>query len=118
MAERSGGLVGTFKIDDGRKVQPAAWLMKDEASFWWKVTNGERTWETWIGHTIRKWIQRRALASTVVRWDTSLGTARRNEDKGRGQDQLLEGRRTLSRLVDRIGLGKLSVGGLISLSDC
>ena len=33
MAERSGGLVGTFKIDDGRKVQLAAWLIKDEASF-------------------------------------------------------------------------------------
>ena len=30
----SGGLVGTFKIDDGRKVQLAAWLMKDEVSFW------------------------------------------------------------------------------------
>ena len=48
MAERSGGLVGTFEIDDGRKVQPAAWLMKDEASFWWEVTNGERAEETWI----------------------------------------------------------------------
>ena len=106
MAERSGGLVGTFEIDDGRKVQPTAWLMKDEASFWWKVTNGERTWETWIGHTIRKWIQRRALASTVVRWDTSLGTVRRNEGKGRGQNPLLEDRRMLKGLVDRVEIRK------------
>ena len=34
MLDGSGGLVGTFKIDDGRKVQSAAWLMKDKASFW------------------------------------------------------------------------------------
>ena len=54
MAQGSGGLVGTFKIDDGKKVQPVAWLMEDEASFWWKVTNGECAGETWIGHTIRK----------------------------------------------------------------
>ena len=39
----SGGLIGTFKIDNGRKVQLAAWLIKDEASFWWEVTNGECT---------------------------------------------------------------------------
>ena len=35
-------LFGIFEVDDGRKVQLAAWLMKDEASFWWEVTNGER----------------------------------------------------------------------------
>ena len=56
------------------------------------------------------------LASTVVRWGTLLGTARRNEGKDRGQDQLLEGRQTLSRLVDRIEIGKISVEGLIFLS--
>ena len=39
--EGSGGLVGTFKIDDGRKVQIAVWLAKDETSSWWEVTNGE-----------------------------------------------------------------------------
>ena len=43
------------------------------------------------------------------RWDTSLETARRDEDK--------EGRRTLLRLVARIEIGKISIVGLISLSD-
>ena len=52
----------------------------------------------------------------MVRWGTLLGTARRNEGKDRGQDQLLEGRQTLSRLVDRIEIGKISVEGLIFLS--
>ena len=27
-------LFGIFEVDDGRKVQLAAWLMKDEATFW------------------------------------------------------------------------------------
>ena len=27
-------LFGIFEIEDGRKVQLAAWLMKDEPSFW------------------------------------------------------------------------------------
>ena len=33
-------LFGIFDLDDCLKVQLAAWLMKDEASFWWEVTNG------------------------------------------------------------------------------
>ena len=36
-----------FEVEDGRKVQLAAWLMKDEASFWWEVTNGGRSIDTW-----------------------------------------------------------------------
>ena len=40
-------LFGIFDLDDCKKVQLAAWLMKDEASFWWEVTNGERAVETW-----------------------------------------------------------------------
>ena len=37
---------GIFDLDDCKKVQWAAWLMKDEASFWWEVTNGEHVVET------------------------------------------------------------------------
>ena len=40
-------LFGIFEVEDGRKVQLAAWLMKDEASFWWEVTNGEHPVDTW-----------------------------------------------------------------------
>ena len=40
-------LFGIFEVEDGRMVQLAAWLMKDEASFWWEVTNGEHPVETW-----------------------------------------------------------------------
>ena len=40
-------LFGIFDLDDCKKVQLAAWLMKDEALFWWEVTNGERAVETW-----------------------------------------------------------------------
>ena len=54
----------------------------------------------------------------MEKWSTSLGTSQRNEDKGRGQEQLLEGRRIPSSLVARIEIGKFSVEGLISLSVC
>ena len=30
-----------------RKIQLAAWLLKDEASFWWEVTQAGRPVETW-----------------------------------------------------------------------
>ena len=40
-------MFGIFDLDDCKKVQLAAWLMKDEALFWWEVTNGERVVETW-----------------------------------------------------------------------
>ena len=60
----------------------------------------------------------RALASTVEKWGTSQGTAQRNEGKGSGRNPLLEDRRIPSRLVDSMEIGKLSVEGLISLSDC
>merc|ERR1712080_80021 len=40
-------LFGIFEVEYGRKVQLAAWLMKDEASFWWEVTNGGRPVDTW-----------------------------------------------------------------------
>ena len=40
-------LFGIFDLDDCKKVQLVAWLMKDKASFWWEVTNGERPVDTW-----------------------------------------------------------------------
>ena len=36
-----------FEVEDNRKVQLAAWLMKEEASYWWEVTNAARPLETW-----------------------------------------------------------------------
>ena len=35
-------------MDNRQKIQLAVWLLKDEASFWWEVTNGERPVETWM----------------------------------------------------------------------
>ena len=40
-------LFGIFEVDDHRKIQLAAWLLKDEASFWWEVTQAGRPVETW-----------------------------------------------------------------------
>ena len=37
-----------FEVDDRQKIQLAVWLLKDEASFWWEVTNGERPVERWM----------------------------------------------------------------------
>ena len=34
-------------MEDHRKVQLAAWLLKEEAAFWWEVTNATRPVETW-----------------------------------------------------------------------
>ena len=36
-----------FDMEDHRKVQLAAWLLKEEAAFWWEVTNATRPVETW-----------------------------------------------------------------------
>ena len=36
-----------FDMEDHRKVQLAAWLLKEEAAFWWEVTNATRPIETW-----------------------------------------------------------------------
>ena len=36
-----------FDVEDHRKVQLAAWLLKEEAAFWWEVTNATRPVETW-----------------------------------------------------------------------
>ena len=36
-----------FEVDDRQKIQLAVWLLKDEASYWWEVTNAERPVETW-----------------------------------------------------------------------
>ena len=36
-----------FEVEDRRKIQLAAWLLKDEASFWWAVTQAGRPVETW-----------------------------------------------------------------------
>ena len=36
-----------FEVEDNRKVQLAAWLMKEEASYWWEVTNATMPIETW-----------------------------------------------------------------------
>ena len=40
-------LFAIFGVDDGQKVRLAAWLMKEEASNWWEVTNATRPVETW-----------------------------------------------------------------------
>ena len=36
-----------FGVDDRQKIQLAVWLLKDEASYWWEVTNAQRAVETW-----------------------------------------------------------------------
>ena len=36
-----------FEVEDHRKVQLAAWLLKEEAAFWWEVTNATKPVETW-----------------------------------------------------------------------
>ena len=36
-----------FEVEDRRKIQLAAWLLKDEASFLWEVTQAGRPVETW-----------------------------------------------------------------------
>ena len=36
-----------FGVDDRQKIQLAVWLLKDEASYWWEVTNAQRVVETW-----------------------------------------------------------------------
>lgn len=36
-----------FELDDRRKVQLAAWKLKDEASYWWEGTQAERPVATW-----------------------------------------------------------------------
>ena len=36
-----------FELEDRRKIQLAAWLLKDEASFWWEVTQAGHPVETW-----------------------------------------------------------------------
>ena len=42
-----------FEVDDRQKVQLAVWLLKDEASYWWEVTNAERPVETWMDFRTR-----------------------------------------------------------------
>ena len=38
-----------FEVDDRQKIQLAVRLLKDEASYWWEVTNAERQVELgWI----------------------------------------------------------------------
>lgn len=36
-----------FGVDDRQKIQLAVWLLKDEASYWWEVTNAQREVDTW-----------------------------------------------------------------------
>ena len=36
-----------FKVEDRRKIQLTAWLLKEEASFWWAVNQAGRLVETW-----------------------------------------------------------------------
>ena len=36
-----------FEVEDRRKIQLAVSLLKDEASFWWEVTQAGRPVETW-----------------------------------------------------------------------
>ena len=42
-----------FEVDDRQKVRLAVWLLKDEASYWWEVTNAERPVETWMDFRTR-----------------------------------------------------------------
>ena len=35
-----------FEVEDRMKIQLVAWLLKDEASFWWEVTQAGRPMET------------------------------------------------------------------------
>ena len=39
-------LFAIFGIDDERKILLTVWLLKDEAAYWWEVTNGTRPVET------------------------------------------------------------------------
>ena len=39
-------LFAIFGLDDQRKILLAVWLMKDEAAYWWEITNAERPVET------------------------------------------------------------------------
>ena len=42
-----------IEVDDRQKVQLAVWLLKDEASYWWEVTNAERPVGTWMDFRTR-----------------------------------------------------------------
>ena len=46
-------LFAIFGLDDQRKILLAVWLMKDEAAYWWEVTNGTRPVETWADFRAR-----------------------------------------------------------------
>ena len=46
-------LFAIFDVEDHRKVILAAWLLKEEAAYWWEVTNATRPIETWADFRTR-----------------------------------------------------------------
>ena len=46
-------LFAIFDVEDRRKVLLAAWLLKEEAAYWWEVTNATRPIETWADFRTR-----------------------------------------------------------------
>ena len=42
-----------FEVDERQKLQLVVWLLKDEASFWWEVTNAESPIGTWEDFRVR-----------------------------------------------------------------
>ena len=46
-------LFDIFEVDYRKKIQLAVWLLKNEASYWWEVTNAERPVDTWMDFRIR-----------------------------------------------------------------
>jgi len=46
-------LFAIFDVEDRRKVLLAVWLLKEEAAYWWEVTNATRPIETWADFRMR-----------------------------------------------------------------